>query len=398
VSPRIVPRCLLGVAALAAVAAVIALPHLAGRAEPAPPTAPPIPGAPLPAATPAAAAETAAEPPLQRLVPPASGILLGVSDPALPQAAGAVDGWAAEHGVRPRIVNWFQQWLNGETRFRADWAARVAEQGAVPMITWEPWSAPAGQRHEPEQPEVSLARIAAGDHDAFVRSFARQVAAYRGPVLIRFMHEMNGHWFSWGVGANGNAPPDFVAAWRRVHRVFTQEDARNVSWVWSINNLESADAEAGVPALYPGDRYVDWVATSGFNWGEAYDWSSWRDADAVYGSTCRALSRFGKPIMISEIGTTDIGGDPRAWITDSLVRLRTAYPLVHALVWYDDVDGAGLDFRLQGPTRRALASRAATGDGWLQEPDLRYLAPNSSAATPVSTGRPAAIHSALPSP
>jgi hypothetical protein len=56
-----------------------------------------------------------------------------------------------------------------------------------------------------------------------------------------------------------------------------------------------------------------------------------------------------------------------------MARLREAYPLVHALVWYDDIDGAGLDFRLQGPTQRALASRAATGTGWLQEPDLRYL-------------------------
>jgi beta-mannanase len=206
-----------------------------------------------------------------------------------------------------------------------------------------------------------------------VRSFARQIAAYRGPVLIRLMHEMNGHWFSWGVGVNGNTASDFVAAWRHVHRIFDREGAANVSWVWSINNLESADAEAEVSGLYPGDRYVDWVAASGFNWGDAYNWSSWRDVDGIFGSADRALSRFGKPIMISEIGTTDIGGDPRAWAIDSLARLRAAYPRVHAVVWYDDVDGAGLDFRLQGPTQRVLA--AAAGDGWLREPDLRYVGP-----------------------
>ena len=93
---RAIRRSLAGAAALAAVAAVIAVPHLAGRAEPAPPpTAPPIPGAPLP--TPAAApadGEPAAEPappPLQRLVPPSQGALLGVSNPDLPREAGAVD-------------------------------------------------------------------------------------------------------------------------------------------------------------------------------------------------------------------------------------------------------------------------------------------------------------------
>ena len=351
------------------------MPHLAGRADAGPPpVAPPIPGAPVPAA----AAEPAGEPappPLQRLVPPSQGVLLGVSNPALPREAGALRDWTAEHGVRPRIVNWFQQWLSGETRFRADWAARVAERGAIPMITWEPWSAPEGEKHNAEQPDVSLARIAAGDHDREVRAFARQVAAYRGPVLLRFAHEMNGNWFSWGADVNGNTPADFVAAWRHVHGVFQDEGARNVSWVWSVNNLESAAAEAEIAALYPGDRYVNWVSTSGFNWGEAYDWSSWREADALYGTTYRALSSFGKPIMISEIATTDIGGDPEAWATDTLARLRTGYPLVRAVVWYDDIDGAGLDFRLQGATTRALASRAAVGDGWLQDPDLRYLAP-----------------------
>jgi hypothetical protein len=375
VSSRIARHALIGAAALAAVAAIIAVPHLAGRAESGPPpTAPPIPGTPLPGPEAAEPSAEPAPPPLQRLVPPSRGVLLGVSNPELPREAGALDDWTAEHGVRPRIVNWFQQWLSGETRFRADWAARVADQGAVPMITWEPWSAPEGELHEAEQPEVSLARIAAGDHDRYVRSFARQVAAYRGPVLLRFMHEMNGHWFSWGAEVNGNAAADFVAAWRHVHRVFRDEGARNVSWVWSINNLESADAEAGIAELYPGDAYVDWVSTSGFNWGEAYDWSSWREADALYGTTYRALSRFGKPIMISEIATTDIGGDPEAWATDTLARLRTGYPLVRAVVWYDDIDGAGLDFRLQGATTRALASRAAVGVGWLQDPDLRYLA------------------------
>ena len=375
---RKIRHMLLAVAALAVVAGVVAIPHLTGRAEPVAPTAPPIPNATLPVGTPAGAAEPAPEPatpPLQRLVPPAHGVLLGVSNPSIPREAGAVDDWTALHGVRPRIVNWFQQWLSGETRFRADWAARVAEQGAVPMITWEPWSAPAGEKHNAEQPDVSLARIAAGDHDRYIRSFADQVAAYRGPVLLRLMHEMNGHWFSWGTGVNGNTPADFVAAWRHVHRIFDQAGARNVSWVWSVNNLESPDAEATIDALYPGGRWVDWVSTSGFNWGHAYSWSSWRTADQIYGDTYRALSRFGKPIMISEIGTTADGGDPRDWIVQSMGAIRAGFPLVRAAVWYDDIDGGGLDFRLQGPTTRALASRAAIGDGWLREPDLRYVAP-----------------------
>ena len=111
---------------------------------------------------------------------------------------------------------------------------------------------------------------------------------------------------------------------------------------------------------------MDWVSTSGFNWGNAYSWSSWRDADSLFGETYRALARFGKPIMISEIGTTNDGGEPATWIPATLTRLRDAYPRVRAIVWYDEVDGGGLDFRLQGQTARALAGSAAVGSGWLR--------------------------------
>jgi hypothetical protein len=310
----------------------------------------------------------------RRLVPPKTGVYLGASSFSLVSQPGAIRRWASAHGPRPRIVNWFQQWLSGERHFRDDWARRVSRAGAIPMVTWEPWYAPAGELHVAEQPNISLDRIAEGDFDRYIRTWARSIAAYRGPVLIRLMHEMNGFWYPWGVSVNGNTPADYVAAWRHVHRIFDKAGARNVSWVWSINNLEGPDGEShDLTPYYPGDRYVDWVSTSGFNWGQAYDWSSWRDADALYGATYRALAKFGKPVMISEIGTTAVGGDPKAWIRETLHRLRTGYPKLRAILWYDDVDAAGLDFRLRGATENALRQPSALGDDWVRKPVLEAL-------------------------
>ncbi len=244
------------------------------------------------------------------------------------------------------------------------------------MITWEPWSAPAGEKHNAEQPDISLARIAAGDHDDYIRSFARQVAAYRGPVLIRLMHEMNGHWFSWGVGVNGNTAADFVAAWRHVHRVFAQEGAGNVSWVWSINNLESADAEAEVAPLYPGDRYVDWVATSGFNWGDAYDWSSWRDADAIFGSAYRVA--LGLRQADHDLGDRDHRHRRRPERVDH----RRPWPAcARPTPWSARCSGTTTSTEPASTSASRDRPRARwrplppIGEGWLQEPDLRYIAP-----------------------
>ncbi len=239
------------------------------------------------------------------------------------------------------------------------------------MITWEPWYAPAGELHVAEQPDVSLARIADGAHDDVVRAWARDVAEYGQPVLIRLMHEMNGDWYPWGVSVNGNSAADYVRAYRHVHRVFDAAGADNVSWVWSINNLERIPgADHAIAAWYPGDRWVDWVSTSGFNWGTAYEWSSWRTADQLYRDTYEALARFGKPIMISEMGTTGMGGDARTWVRQTLATLRTSYPLLRAVLWYDDVDAAGLDFRLRGTLEGALAQPNALGTGWVR--NLRH--------------------------
>jgi glycosyl hydrolase family 26 len=302
-------------------------------------------------------------PPPERLVTPSSGLYLGVYSPGLMEKPGGLRAWTRAHGAQPRIVNWFQQWLSGERRFRADWARRVAAQGAVPMITWEPWWAPEGTRHTVDQPKVRLRLIADGRYDRYIRSWARAIVRYRGPVLIRLMHEMNGTWYPWAVGVNGNSPALYVRAWRHIHDVFEREGATNVQWVWSVNNLEQGGGAAhDIERYYPGARYVDWVATSGFNWGDAYSWSGWREPDLIYGDTYRALARFRKPIMLSEVGATATGGDPAAWVRETLATVRRHYPRLRALVWYDAIDDGGLDFRLEGPTQRSLAPAA----GWFR--------------------------------
>lgn len=358
------------------VGVVLAVPWLAQRADSSQVATDPSAVAAPSVTTPVPDPERDVTEPRRALVPPDDGVYLGVSNFRLVTDNGAVRVWSEQNGARPAIVNWYQQWLTGERRFRPDWARRVARTGAIPMITWEPWSAPEGERHTPVQPDISLARIAAGDHDALIRAWARDVAAYGQPVLIRLMHEMNGNWYPWGVHVNGNTPADYVAAWRHVHRVFDRAGADNVSWIWSINNLERIDGEDhAIRDYYPGGRWVDWVSTSGFNWGEAYSWSSWRTADPLYGDTYRELSRFDRPIMISEIGTTDIGGDARLWIRQTFQRLRTGYPKLRAVLWYDDIDAAGLDFRLHGQTAGALAQPGALGKDWLRTPELRRLEP-----------------------
>jgi beta-mannanase len=231
------------------------------------------------------------------------------------------------------------------------------------MVTWEPWAKPRGRFHDPIQPAVRLERIVAGSEDAYITAWARAAAAYGGPMLLRPMQEMNGWWYPWAVGTNGNDAATFVAAWRRVHRIFVASGADNVRWVWTVHAFPEGTPD--LRSFYPGDRYVDWVSLTVFNWGTAVGWRTSRDLDGLMAPTYEALARFDKPLMISEIGTVTQGGDAGAWVSRAMRRLASGYPRIKAVVWFSSRYSAQADFRLRG--RAVSALRAALAEGHWRE-------------------------------
>ena len=92
----------------------------------------------------------------------------------------------------------------------------IERRGSIPEITWEPWDASKGLYKS--QPRYRLSNIIDGKFDSYIRAWARSLAPWKHPVLLRFAQEMDGNWFPWGDYANGNQPGQFVQAWRHVHR------------------------------------------------------------------------------------------------------------------------------------------------------------------------------------
>jgi hypothetical protein len=296
-----------------------------------------------------------------RLEPPAVGAYLGVMTDEPPEVDAGVVGVTA-------IVHWFQQWRSGEVRFRTDWLEATAASGAVPMITWEPWQRPEGSPSAPSQADARLDLLIDGTYDTFIRAWAEGAATYGGPLLLRPMHEMNAWWYPWSIGANGNTAEDYVAAWRHIHRIFSDAGASNVSWVWSVNELAGTRAHRDeLSSSYPGDAYVDWVGMTGFNWGTSQGWSEWRSHDDIFRDTYDRLIAFGKPIIVPEIGSVDVGGDASRWVRTTLAGLERDYPMVKAAVWYDGRYSASADFRLTAGSAAPL--RAAAEDAhWSTTP------------------------------
>jgi beta-mannanase len=295
----------------------------------------------------------------------------GLFSPDVARPGGEIRLLQQETGRTPAIAMWYQAW-GGSPPFPAAAAARLRAAGIVPMITWEAWTPPRiTGAPDVHQPRYRLARIASGAFDGYLRSYARQVKDYGGPVMIRPFHEMDGFWYPWGGTVNGNTAAAFIGAWRHVHDLFAAMGVTNVTWVWSVNALSVPSRPGNMPSDYwPGRRYVDWIGISGFNWGRSRNFGGWVSFDEIYRRRIGELVRYRKPIALTEVGSAEVGGDKAAWIRATFARL-SAYPSVGALIWYDKRDSVLEDWRIQSSpsaeaafvqavaTRRVLSAPAA---------------------------------------
>jgi beta-mannanase len=281
----------------------------------------------------------------------ATPIALGAFIPGAPGDPARIDQFAALVGAHPWIVMWYQAWGNAGARdFDRAKLDAVAARGAMPLVTWEPWDHSAGVN----QPRYALRTIVAGNHDAYIRKWARGAAAWGKPMYLRFAHEMNGTWYPWSPGVNGNTRSEYVAAWRRVHTLFKEAGATNARWVWAPNVLCPGTCTR-FEDLYPGDAYVDLLGLDGYNWGASQAWSSWTSLADVFGPSYDALAAVSaRPIALTETASTELGGDKAASIRQGLLtELPARFPRVRAVVWFDE--NKETDWRVNS----SLASLAA---------------------------------------
>lgn len=258
-----------------------------------------------------------------------NGVYLGVWQPGAPWNMTPLDQFERETGKRVAIVHWYQGWGAANAPLDTSLLSAVAARGSMPMITWEPWDYTQGTN----QPAYSLANIANGNFDAYVRSWAVGLAAYHKPVLLRFAHEMNNPVYPWSIGINGNTSSEYVAAWRHVHDIFTAAGATNVQWVWSPNVWWPGQPD--ITLMYPGDNYVDWVAMDGYNY---VPWGGWQSFSQIFGATYQKLTALtDKPVMVAEVASDEAGGNKADWITSMYTKeIPDNFPRIRAVVWFNE--------------------------------------------------------------
>jgi hypothetical protein len=238
-------------------------------------------------------------------------------------------------------------------KFPAEAMENVRSHGAIPFFSWASNSTPTTLN----EPDFELGDVIEGRYDNYIREWATAAKQWGHPFFLRFNWEMNGNWFPWAEGVNGNQPGQYVTAWRHVHDIFTQVGATNATWTW-CPNVDPDGKMADLRGLYPGDEYVDWTCLDGYNWGPIRH-DKFRSFDELFGNTYHEITSEiapSKPMVIGEVGSTEQGGSKAAWITQMLKDLPTEYPQVKGLQWFEKNEDA--DWPIESSSSSAAAFAA----------------------------------------
>jgi hypothetical protein len=257
----------------------------------------------------------------------------------------------ASFGRRYDLVQWYYSFTDPFPTWREE--VHLAE-GRTPVIAWNGIS--------------DASSVAGGAYDAMIRTRARAVRALPGSVVIRFAWEMDGiH-----NPLRPESPSAYVQEWRRIHRLFAEEGATNVVWMWCPNAWGIDNGTA--PAYYPGDDVVDWIGADGYDFAPIRPGDEHRSFEAIFSRSYDWAKGRGKPFTIGEFGALEdpaIPGYKAAWydaarqsLTGRLVGTKAAMTWSNAAGTY--TDPAHLyNFRLDtsSAVKTAWARWAGAGNG-----------------------------------
>jgi hypothetical protein len=274
---------------------------------------------------------------LQGLVDPAHKYL-GIALPDAPSTMAEAVSLAANLGKRPNL---FAVYLDLGSTLPTRAINNAYDFGALTLISWAPAT-------------YSLRSIAAGREDGLITSFAEAVQELGLPVALDFGHEMNGDWYPWGMGVDGNTPSEYVAAYRHIHDLFQRIGVTKAIWVWHVNVTATA-SDKDLEPLYPGDGYVDWVGLTGYL-GRGSSRTRHPTFADLFDSTFTQLRTFtDKPVLVAESGAA-----PGSWQPGEITSLIQGVERVPGLIGfvYFDIKGRE-DWRIDADSASVDAFRQA---------------------------------------
>jgi hypothetical protein len=246
-------------------------------------------------------------------------------------------------GKKLSFVNWFTFYSTTGTvpnEYTGQEVQNLLNSGYRPVITWE-MIFDSYPRLDPVQPRLD--KIVNGSFDSYIDAFATKIKSYSDTVIIRIFHEFEGDWYSWSLTENNKDPALYISAFRHVVDRFRNVGASKVKWMWCTNaEPKPYQSYNWVVNAYPGDNYVDIVATDIYNHPDLGipDWKSFRytATESYYYLTKYFPS---KPLYICEVGCRERDAsepissqDKAGWLCEMNKELQSYFSKARALIFF----------------------------------------------------------------
>jgi hypothetical protein len=198
-------------------------------------------------------------------------------------------------------------------------------------------------------------------------AWADRLKSLGGTVYFAFNHEPES-----AVNQPMGTPSDFVAAWRKFHKVFAVRGATNVRFMWIMTDFSFWAASSDrryAPRWYPGDAYVDALGEDAYNWFtcRAEYQSPWKSLEQIV-TPFRDFGRRHptKPLWLAEWASVEDPGVPgrkATWITDAEALFkRPDFSQFAGVSYFDSYKRAGCAWPVESSTSSQAAFDAMGAD------------------------------------
>jgi hypothetical protein len=305
----------------------------------------------------------------------------------------AIEKFEQQVGKHQAIVASSSYW--GEQTFPTSAVQIVSRHGSIPLIFWSPWDRPYLEdlimANGPDK--FALDKILTGQWNDYIDRWARAARDFGQPMFVSLCNEMNGNWFPWGGPYYGGGKPipntnpvryegpeTFKRAYRYIVDRVRAQGARNILWVFHLNNFsEPMEPWSAFAQYYPGPDYADWLGISAY--GQLFPNSKWNDFASIIESPYAELAQLDptKPLMLTEwgVGEFPASGDKAKWIEDAFNDIPTKYPRVRAAIfWHERWQNTNTKLYSNLRVNSSQAALAAYRRGvalpyWLDQPIYR---------------------------
>lgn len=219
----------------------------------------------------------------------------------------------------------------------------IIDQGAIPMISWEPWSNQFEKYQHNEELKNNkkiFKHITEGYFDEYIINTGEAIRDLDSPIFLRFAHEMDNPMFPWS-SSGMNTEQEFKDAWAYIHYKFEKLGVQNVSWVFSPWNPESIDNYFPYGQDSSITELVDWVGLTTLNYDSASVNRRSLNFQEIYLPFRQKIKELSLelPVMLAEFGSTTYSKDGASWVNESLQIIDKQFPEINSVVlFYSDQD------------------------------------------------------------